>query len=154
MATTNGTDTVRVESAPVQGKPLTKEERALKYANIRKLLATSRISVTPPPGRACRWVRRDDQSDISLHEFFGFQISREPDIKVPSEQRRFKTSANPQADGSYIIGDVILMDIDEETYEMLKEESLDRAKAQAGMAKEAFKKDAEQSGVPVFERDR
>jgi hypothetical protein len=148
-------DTIEVKSAPIPvTRAMSKDERAAKYADMRRRLSQSRIAVTPPPGRACRWARRDDQNDISLHEWWGFTISREPDITVPPEKRRFKTGLNPQADGSYVLGDVILMDIDEEMYEMYKEEAVERGRAQAGMSKEAFKNKAAETGVPTFDRSR
>jgi hypothetical protein len=63
-------------------------------------------------------------------------------------------AAGLREDGTYVLGDVILLDCDEETYEFLLMESEQRSNAQQSSAKDNFAFEAEKQGVPVFEVDK
>jgi hypothetical protein len=132
---------------------LTEEERAARYKELRERLAVSRIYVRPPAGIVCRWVRRDDANDISYHEWLGFVVAKD-DPKEAKHKRRFQTAVPIKEDGTYIVGDVILMEIDQDTYEFFLAERLRMANAAPAAAKTGFKEQAAQKQVPTFERNR
>jgi hypothetical protein len=54
-------------------------------------------------------------------------------------------------DGTYVIGDVILMEIDRETYEFIQGEYIQTHEAMLKNTKATFISDAEAAGVPAFE---
>jgi len=142
-----------VKERAANAKSLTKEERETRWKELREKLALSRIYVKAPAGITPRWVRKDDSNDMSYHEWMGFVIARE-DPKVPKDKRRFQTSVPIREDGTYIVGDVILMEIDTETYQFYIRERLQQANAIPQAAKKEFREQAEALKAPTFERDR
>lgn len=144
-------------------KPMTDEERKKRYAELRGRMEMSRIYVEPPKGVAVRWVRKDDSIDISKHEWMGFRIVVD-DPKLPalkqsespgtSGRRRFRTAIPCNADGTYVIGDVILMEIPAEDYEFFLSEGVARSRALVDAGKKNFLAEAEKLDVPAFERDK
>jgi len=139
--------------ADTPAKYLSKEEREKRYEELRNRLSQSRIYVKPPAGVACRWVRREDSNDISYHEWMGFVIAKD-DPEVPKDKRRFQTAIPIRSDGTYIIGDVILMECSEDDYKFFIDERLKAANATPQAAKEGFRQNAEQREVPTFERNK
>lgn len=144
-------------------KPMTAEERERRYAELRGRMQMSRIFVEPPAGIAVRWVRKDDPVDISTHKWMGFEHVVE-DIALPAlkegerpgmpGRRRFRTAVPANADGTYTVGDVILMEIAEDDYEFYIQEGVNRSRSLVDAGKENFLSEAEKHDVPVFERDK
>ena len=138
------------ETPPV---PLTPEERERRYEELRQRSANSRIYVEPrDPNIAVRWVRNDPH-DISLHEWMGFKFAKD-NPKLPKEQRRFQTTVQLREDGTYILGDVILMEIARDDYEFYINEGIQRSRDLVHAGKRAFRTEAAKLDVPTFERDK
>lgn len=131
-------------SAP-PAKPLTAEERKQRLADLRKRMGKSMIEVTPPPGKAAYFAPKDDTREMGRLNYLGFTIVHD-DPKAPAW-----TCNGMQADGTYIIGDVILMEIDADMYELIQQEYIDISEAQRANAPRQFIDEAEAKGVPTFE---
>jgi hypothetical protein len=132
-----------VSAAPAQ--PLTLEEKKRRFAELRKTMGKSQIEVTPPAGKVGYWARKGDTREIGRLEWLGYHVVHDDPVKPAWRANGM------QADGTYIIGDVILLEIDGWIYDMLQEEYRDMAEAQRTNAKSTFKDDAERAGAPVFE---
>lgn len=138
--------------------PVRKEmtpERLARYEELRKRQRMSRIfAECKDKSIAVRWVRKDDAVDISHHEWMGFRIAKEPNPTATPEERRFHTAVPCQPDGTYVIGDVILMEILADDYEFFIEEGANRATALMNAGKSGFIGEAQKLNVPVLERDK
>ncbi len=151
-------------SAPTSKVALSDEERRQKKAQLRERLKVSRLSLRSADGRLTGrsidgsksgyWARKHDEGELGRLEFIGFQVVHD-DVKSP----RWIASGK-QADGTYQVADLILMEIDAVEYELLLEENQERSKAQIVGAAETFKAEAasskERTGyeVPTFERSK
>lgn len=124
------------------------EDRAKKYQEIRRRMSESRIAVRGQSHLKYYWARKDDTNELSRLEWIGYEIVREPDILHP----RISATGLKQ-DGTYVLGDVILMQIDKEISEFLDRENAKRAKDMAEGVKMTFATEAAKEGVPAFERD-
>src|SRR5258707_4803027 len=107
--------TISVASAP-QAKPLTAEERKQRLIDLRKRMGKSQIEVTPPAGKTGLWAPMEDSRELSRLQWIGYSIVHDD----PSNPK-WKASGG-KADGTYVIGDVILMEIDTEIYDLLQQE--------------------------------
>jgi hypothetical protein len=136
--------TISVASAP-SAKPLTAEERQQRLIALRKRMGKSQIEVTPPAGKTGLWAPKDDTRELSRLQWVGYSIVHDDPAK-PAWQ-----ASGQQADGTYVIGDVILMEIDTEIYDLLQEEYRQQNIDQRTNAPAAFIADAEKEGVPAFE---
>jgi hypothetical protein len=132
---------VSAEQAP----PLTLDEKKKRFAELRSRMGRSQIEVVPPAGKTGLWGRKDDTRELGRLEWLGYHIVHD-DPKNPVWK-----ASGLQSDGTYIVGDVILMEIDTWIYEMLQQEYQDQSESQRKNAKATFKDDAERVGAPVFE---
>ena len=135
---------VSAEPAP----PLTLEEKKIRFAELRKHMGRSQIEVIPPAGKTGLWARKDDTRELGRLEWLGYHIVHD-DPKKPAWRAN-----GLQQDGTYIVGDVILLEVDSWIYEMLQQEYQDQSESQRTNAKATFKDDAERAGTPVFEVGR
>lgn len=135
----------RVESA-TPAKPLTREERRARFVHLREQHSVSPLKVTGDPSKAYYWARKDSTAELSRLQFKGFEIVHD-DVKSPKIQ-----AAGRQLDGTYIMGDVILMHIDKELYEFFKDENLEKGENRLTQAEQDFIGEAAKQGVPTFER--
>jgi len=139
---------------PLTPPTLTPEEREKRYAELREKAARSRIhAVCRDPNIHVRWVR-NEPNDLSLHEWMEYKIAREPRPKAPKDQRRFDTAIPPNDDGTYIIGDVILMECPRDALEFYLNEAYGLSEKMAGAAQKVFRHEAEKLDVPTFVRDK
>lgn len=129
-------------------KPLSNEEKQQRFAELRARMSESRLKVIAPPGRTAYWARKEDEQELSRLDYMGFRIVHD-DPKAP----KFKASGLRE-DGTYCLGDVILMDIDTETYEFYLEEDHRQSEALVSSVKQSFIDDAEKQGVPTFKVDK
>lgn len=136
---------VEVTSAPPAAKGLTPEERRQRYAELRARMGRSMTETTPPAGKAGYWARKDDVNEMGRLEYIGFTIVRD-NPKAPV----WKANGLKE-DGTYIVGDVILMEIDADLYEFLLQENVERGRQMIEGAGESFKQEAERQGVPSFD---
>ncbi len=142
-------------TVPGEPKKLSAKERAARHEELRRRSSQSAIfAECKNPDIAVRWVRKDDPNDISLHEWMGFQIAKEPDPKAERAKRRFNTSVSPREDGTYVLGDVILMEIQKDDYDFFVNEGIERSRQQVDGGKETFRHEAAKLDVPTFERDK
>jgi hypothetical protein len=138
------TTPIKPISAP-PAEPLTMEEKRQRFAALRQRMGRSQIEVTPPAGKSGYWAHLTDTRELGRLDWVGFKIVHD-DPKDP------KWKANGlKEDGTYIVGDVILMEIDTWLFEMLQQEYVDVNEAQRKNAPRVFKDEAEKQGSPVFE---
>lgn len=142
-----GAETVKPTSAPKVMKDLTPEERSARYEEIRRRMRESRIKVTGDPNKKYYWARKDDTHEMSRLGWMGYEVVHD-DPKSPRI-----TATGLREDGTYVIGDVILMHIDKELDEFFDQENARRARELVEGAKANFVSDAHKEGVPTFERD-
>ena len=138
------TPPITPSSAPPTA-PLSTEERKRRFAELRSRMGRSQIEVTPPPGKTGYWAPKDDTREMGRLSWIGYNVVHD-DPKKPAWKAN-----GAQADGTYIIGDVILMEIDTEIYDMLQEEYRNINESQRDNATKQFRDDAEKQGAPTFE---
>lgn len=134
-------------ASPVK-KSLTPEERKQRYAELRSKLGRSKIDVKCPEGITAYWALKGNEYEMAQMDWLGFKIVVE-DMK-PGVKRRFD-AAGIRADGTYVLGDVILMAIDTETYQIQKEIDLDNFDALRRSIPQEFATKALDAKAPVFE---
>lgn len=132
-------------SAPQSSTPLTMEQKRQRFAELRQRMGRSQIEVTPPAGKSGYWAPLDDTRELGRLNWLGFNVVHD-DPKAPAWQAN-----GLKDDGTYVVGDVILMEIDSWIYEMLQQEYVDVNEAQRKNAPRVFKDEAERQGSPVFE---
>lgn len=135
--------TVPVSAAPAQ--PLTLDEKKKKFAELRSRMGRSQIEVTPPAGKSGYWAPLDDTREHGRLGWLGFHVVHD-DPKAPIWRAN-----GLKEDGTYVVGDVILMEIDSWIYEMLQQEYVEVNEAQRKNAPRVFAEEAERQGSPVFE---
>lgn len=136
-------------AVPTAEKPLTLEERAKLHEKLRARMSQSRLSVVAPLGWTAYWARKEDDSEMARLDYLGFRIVRE----IKDKPKRYKAQG-AREDGTYCMGDVILMEIKTEEYEFYQNEATKRASGAAEAAKEKFKDDAHKQGSPTFNVNR
>lgn len=138
-----GTDVVE------QKKELTLEERKDLYDKLRARMAVSKLKAEGPVNRTGYWARKDDATEMARLELLGFSIVRE----LTDKPKRWKAQGT-RADGTYVMGDVILMEIPTIEYEFYLQQNTERAKAMPEAAKQKFVESAEKQGAPTFKLQR
>jgi len=137
----------KVTSAP-STIPIEPEARREWYKKMRERLGKSRFSVEKAPaGYTPYWARKDDEGELSRLDMLGFRIVHD-DPKSP----RYKANGLRE-DGTYVLGDVILLEIQTELYEFYKEENLERARMLVEGVPASFIGEAAKQNVPAFEVD-
>jgi hypothetical protein len=134
-----------VTSAPAATEALTPEERRQRYDELRARMGKSMTEVVPPAGKAAYWARKDDASEMGRLEYLGFKI-----VKDDPTHPAWKANGSKE-DGTYIIGDVILMEIDVDLYEFLLNENVERGRQMIEGAADSFKAEAARQNVPTFD---
>jgi hypothetical protein len=138
---------ITVESAPI-GIPKDKAGRAEWYAKMRERMGKSRFKVEKvPAGYTAYWARKNDEEELSRMDVLGFRVVRDDPAKP-----RYKANGL-KADGTYVMGDVILMEIPTDEYEFYKEENHSRATALVNGVPESFMNEALKQGAPAFAVD-
>lgn len=147
----NDTPDISVVSAAPQA-PLSKEEKAKRYAAYRRTASGSRFAVKGLPGLHYFWAPKDDSSEMTRLDIVGYTIVREPNVKeVLAGNTEPKIRAGGlREDGTYVIGDVILTSCPEESYEFALMDVSERHDELQASAKESFLLEAEKQGVPTF----
>jgi hypothetical protein len=136
--------TVATPATPDTHK-MTPEERLAFYTKMRKRMGTSALSVIPPKGFTAYWARKDDAKEMSRLDILGFSIVHD-DPKNPKWQANGR-----KQDGTYQLGDVILMQIPTDEYQFFLAENDVRAKQLVEGARSTVQSEAEKAGVPTFE---
>ena len=147
MSTTNSPAVQPVSASPA--KPLSDLEKEQRFRELRSRMNESRLKVIAPPGKVGYWARKDDEQELSRLNYMGFEIVHEADPKKPIWK-----ASGLREDGTYCLGDVILVEIDAETYEFYLQEDQRKSEALVGSVKQSFVDDAERQGVPTFKVDK
>lgn len=134
-----------VVNQPGPSKPLSSEERKQLLTRLRRNLGRSRLEVQGPSDMWPYWARINDNSEMSRLESFGFRV-----VVDNPKSPRYQASGF-RDDGTYILGDVILMEAPIEAVKFLEEQNLETARNLVASAKQGFKEEAEKAGVPTFE---
>jgi hypothetical protein len=144
---------------PVSAVPtasLTEGQRKLRYEELRKRLGQPRLKVDGDLAKHYFWAHRADSQEMDRLDLVGYVIVREPNAKeVLAGKAKPKIAAGGlREDGTYVLGDVILMECDLELYEFLMLENDNKANSMTQAAKDNFLIEAEKAGAPTFEVDK
>jgi hypothetical protein len=135
---------------------LTEEQRRERYKELRSRIGRPRLEVVGDPTKHYFWGPRGDSNELDRLDLIGYRIVREPNVKNVLEgkaQPRVK-AAGLREDGTYVLGDVILLECDMEVYEFLILENEQKSSLNQQAAKDNFVFESEKQGVPVFEVDK
>lgn len=127
-----------------------------RYEEYRRRTGRSRFEVSGKEGIHYLWAPRDDSSEMTRLEMEGFELTREPKAEeVLSGKARPQIKAGGlRQDGTYVIGDVILVQCSEENYQFHLRDVTERMEAAKKAAKDNFLIEAEKAGAPTFTFDR
>ena len=126
------------------GKPLTAEEKQKLFAELRERMGESRLKVEGPAHLHPCWARKLDVSEIARLQYLGYEI-------VHDDPKKPVWKANGlREDGTYELGDVILMSCPQEVYEFLEQEQHEKSIAWARGYADSFTETAQEAKVPVF----
>lgn len=140
-----------VPTSAKSAEPLSDEEKRRRFAELRARRAVTRLKADPPLGsnKVGYWARKNDTGELSKLEYLGFSIVHD-DPKKPTWK-----ASGLQLDGTYQLGDVILLSIDKDTYEMYLEDNVEKGKQLIRAADDQFKDDCEHKfgryKVPTFD---
>lgn len=153
---TPGGATVIQPISAVPAATLTAEARNRRYAELRERIGKPRLDVKGLKGRHYFWGPRGDSNELDRLDLVGYRIVREPNVAavLAGEAQPTVKAAGLREDGTYVLGDVILLDCDEEVYEFLMLDVEQRSNQQQHAAKDNFVYEAEKTGVPTFEVDK
>jgi len=136
---------IEIQSAPLAKGVLTDEERKKRFQELRQRQGRSMLHTEGPPGKTGYWARKNDSAELSRLEYVGFSIVKD-DPKHPSWK-----ATGLQEDGTYVVGDVILMEIDSVLYQMLLDDDAKRCRDMIPSASSNFQVEAAKQDVPTFE---
>jgi hypothetical protein len=144
---------------PISAQPsaaLTEEQRQRRYKELRERIGRPRLEVRGDPSKHYFWAAKGDSNEMDRLDLIGYSIVREPNVKeiLAGKAKPKVQAAGLREDGTYVLGDVILMQCDQEVYEFLMLENEQRATNQQRAAKDNFVFEADKSGVPTFEVDK
>lgn len=125
---------------------MTDQQRRELYAKYAKTAMKSKLEVRGKPGIHYLWANKTDDAEMVRLDIDGYSIVKEKDPKTPEIK-----AAGLRQDGTYQIGDVILMWCTEETYLLHMLEVEEKSRLLQEGAQEDFKVEQEKRGVPVFE---
>lgn len=154
-ATTGGTTVIQPISA-VPSAALTAEQRRKRYEDLRSRVGKPRLEVKGDPTKHYFWGPRGDSNELDRLDLIGYIIVREPNAKdvLAGKAKPKITAAGLREDGTYVLGDVILLQCDMETYEFLMLDNDEKARALQMSAKDNFLFESQKAGVPTFEVDK
>lgn len=143
---------------PTSAQPrasLTPEQRQKRYEELRKRMGRSRLEVEGDPNKHYFWADNSAQgrTEMVTLEGQGYSIVREPHPKeVLAGTRKPLIRANGlKEDGTYVIGDVILTEVDLDAYNFFMAENDRRSQESIKSVKDDFLIEAESVGAPTFE---
>jgi len=142
---TTGQPTPATPTPPETSTVDKSEKLRTRQAELRARLGISKLKVVAPEGFTPYWARKDDTSELARLDFLGFRVVKE----VPGVPKRYSAQGHRE-DGTYVMGDVILMEIPEEDYLFYLQENSERANRMSQAAKDKFLEDAAKAGAPTF----
>jgi hypothetical protein len=134
---------------------LTPAQRKQRYEQLRVRMGKSKLEVKGDPKLHYFWAHKSDGGQIIEFESKDYHIVKEPNAtKVLSGEAKPKIIANGlQQDGTYVVGDIILMACPLEVYEFLLLDQDEQMAEMKRAAKDDFRVEAERAGAPTFEFD-
>ena len=132
-----------VSAAP--SKPLSPEEKRQRLADLRQRMGRSQLETTPPAGKVGYWAPKDDTHELGRLRYLGGAIVHD------NPEKPVWVANGHQLDGTYIIGDVILLEFDAEVYALIQEEYVLRHEQMVTNTRAVFTGQAEGQGVPAFD---
>lgn len=144
---------------PVSATPmatLTAAERDRRYKELRERIGKPRLEIKGDPTKHYFWGPRGDSNELDRLDLIGYRIVREPNAAnvLAGKAQPKIVAAGLREDGTYVLGDVILLECDMEVYEFLLLDNDQRSNARQSSAKDNFAFEAEKQGVPTFEVDK
>lgn len=132
---------------------MSREERKQRYAQYQKKLGRSKLEVHGDPNIHYFWADKNDDGELVRLDFLEYFIVKEPKAKevLAGTATPKVRAAGLREDGTYIIGDVILMGCPMEIYEFHMMDVEERSEAQIAASVEQFKSSAQQRGIPTFD---
>lgn len=132
---------------------LTLEQKKERYRTLRAKLGKSRLLVSGVKGIHYLWADAGDKNEMARLDSIGYAVVREPNAKeVMAGKATAKIQANGlREDGTYQLGDVILVQCSDETYEFVQLDVHDRYEELRDGATRDFINEAERNAVPTFE---
>jgi hypothetical protein len=124
-----------------------------RYEAFRAKLGVSKLFVKGKPGIHYLWADRGDRSEMATLQYRGYKIVREPHVKeVLAGEKEPEIVANGLGeDGTYCLGDVILVQCSQETYDFICLANSERHEDLTKGAQRDFIAGARERGVPVFD---
>lgn len=159
LATNAGGDPEGQEIKLQSSKPVSTQtagERKRRYADLKERMGRSKLEVRGVEGRHYLWANKDMGDEMTRLDILGYKITREPNPRECLSGKRDPVvkAAGLREDGTYIVGDVILMDCDEEVFEFIQLEIAEKQDQLVRAAKDDFVSEASKSDVPTFEVTR
>lgn len=140
-------------STEVKTTELTPEQKAAelkkRHEELRARMAKSKLTVEAPAGYTAYWARKDDTAEMARLDYLGFRVVKE----VPGKPPRYKAQGYRE-DCTYVMGDVILMEIRSEDYSFYRNENALRSASMSQAAQQKFREEAEKVGAPTFKVNR
>lgn len=153
MSEQKQTPAVASSSVPKSLQSMTKEERAKRFAELRRRLGRSKLFVEGEEGIHYFWAPADDETEMARLDYVGYSLVKESNAKevlAGKVEPKIK-AAGLRADGTYKQGDVILMQCPQELYEFIMLDNEQRHQEMALGANADFLTSAEEKGVPIIE---
>jgi hypothetical protein len=124
---------------------LSPEEKKILYAKLRERMRRQVLEVSKcPQGRTPYWARKQDRNEMSRLDVLGFKpVVDDPESPLWGANGR-------KEDGTFQLGDLILMEIDSDSYDYYLQDNIERSDALVRAAKEDFRAEASKQGVPTF----
>lgn len=150
-------------------KEMTKEERKRRYSEYKKKQGKSKLEVIGgDPNRHYFWAgfghsagpvseayNSVEMVRLEYDEYTIVKVSNPADVlsgKAKAKHGNYEiTAGGLRQDGTFVIGDVILMSCPQEVYEFHMLDVEERSEAQISASVEQFKTTAAAAGVPTFE---
>lgn len=152
MASDNQQSNVAVIEDPQLRERAEQAARKKRYAELRERLGKSKLEVIGLPGIHYFWAL-NDSSEMARLDIQGYRIVREPNAEAVLAGKatpKVKASGLRQ-DGTYVVGDVILTEVEEEVYEFIQLDIAERHEQLVEGGKADFIMEAEKKGIPTFE---
>lgn len=145
-------DEKKIVSAPPVA-PLTPEQKKARYAELRKKFGRAKSFVGGKSGIHYFWAAKDDGSEMARLDMIGYSIVREPNAKevLSGTKKPEIDAAGLREDGTYCLGDTILMCCPQDVYEFSLLDVEERFEVMKRSAKENFLTEAEKAGAPTFQ---
>jgi phage portal protein BeeE len=151
-----GSKEIKVQSSQTVGTPLTAAARKKRYNELRARLGESKLKVVGEKGKHYFFADKNDNGEMIRLESVGYAIVREPNAKkvLAGEMKPKIQASGLREDGTYVIGDVMLMECSDELYEFMQLDIEERHAALINSATEDFRSEAAKTGVPTFDVDK